>query len=126
MIRLRINLSWPHGATPNPCLSLYLSPHAAAASPCAHPATTAPPRRRQFMPSPPLSHAYNLRSRGRIAGPIKTCPETHVEMSGWQEISVQSLYIWGSMIAIIDKYYSFIYLLECGDWMDVATIFWCF
>ena len=78
------------------------------------------------FPSPPLSHAYNLRSRGRIAGPIKTCPETHVEMSGWQEISVQSLYIWDSMIAIIDKYYSFIYLLEFGDWMDIATIFWCF
>jgi hypothetical protein len=47
-------------------------------------------------------------------------------MLGWQEISVQSLYIWGSMIAIIDKYDAFIYLLECGDWIDIATIFWCF
>jgi hypothetical protein len=56
----------------------------------------------------------------------ETCPETQVEMLGWQEISVQSLYIWGSMIAIIDKYDAFIYLLECGDWIDIATIFWCF
>jgi len=72
--RLRINLSWPHGATPNPRVSLSLPSHTPRSrrrrlqrSPLA---ATAPQRQRLPKPRPPLSHPYNLRSRGRIADPI--------------------------------------------------------